>query len=102
STPSPSPPPFRPLPEPPIGDSGPSWTTRLEWTGLVFVPTSLMMGVSLYLTTDIAPVPLLWVAPLGLYFLAFVLAFARLPAWVARTAGALAGPAIITLLFFLL
>jgi hypothetical protein len=90
------------LPAPAIGDSGPSWTTRLEWTGLVFVPTSLMMGVSLYLTTDIAPVPLLWVAPLGLYFLAFVLAFARLPAWVGRTAGALSGPTVITLLFFLL
>jgi hypothetical protein len=51
----------------------------LGWTALAFVPSSLMLGATLFLTTDIAPVPLLWVVPLGLYLGSFVLAFARRP-----------------------
>lgn len=78
------------------------WRRRLEWAGLVFVPTSLMMGGTLYLTTDIAPVPLLWIGPLSLYLLGYILAFARLPRVIVGVAGALAGPTVIVLLFFLL
>jgi hypothetical protein len=36
-----------------------------------------MLGVTTYLTTDIASVPLLWVIPLGIYLLTFVIVFAR-------------------------
>src|SRR5262249_31033697 len=50
---------------------------RLRWLALTFVPSSLMLGVTLTITTDIAAVPMLWVAPLALYLLTFVLAFAR-------------------------
>ena len=50
---------------------------RLFWVLLAFVPSSLMLGVTNYMTTDIAAVPLLWVVPLSLYLLTFVLAFAR-------------------------
>lgn len=75
---------------------------RLAWIGVAFVPSSLMMGVTLFLTTDIAPVPLLWIIPLSLYLLAFSLAFARLPARLVEAAGLLAGPVVMTLLFFLL
>jgi hypothetical protein len=57
----------------------PTWRARLHWVTLAFVPSSLMLGVTSYLTTDIAPVPMLWVLPLGLYLLTFVLAFGRLP-----------------------
>src|SRR5207248_3332649 len=32
-----------------------------------------------YITMDIAPIPLLWVIPLTLYLLSFILAFSRLP-----------------------
>jgi hypothetical protein len=46
---------------------------------LAFVPSSLMLGVTSHVTTDIAPIPLLWVIPLALYLLSFVLAFSRLP-----------------------
>lgn len=49
----------------------------LEWAWLAFVPSSLMLGVTTYLSTDIAPVPLLWVVPLALYLGSFVLVFAR-------------------------
>jgi hypothetical protein len=50
---------------------------RLRWLLLAFVPSAQMMGVTLFLTTDVASAPLLWVLPLALYLLSFVLAFAR-------------------------
>jgi hypothetical protein len=73
---------------------------RLVWIGLAFVPSTLMMGVTLYLTIDIAPVPLLWVLPLSLYLLAFILAFARLPR-VVSAFSYLALPAALLLMYFL-
>jgi spermidine synthase len=39
----------------------------------------MMLGVTTYLSTDVAPIPLLWVLPLAVYLLTFVLAFSRLP-----------------------
>ncbi|WP_406694934.1 fused MFS/spermidine synthase [Singulisphaera sp. Ch08] len=50
-----------------------------RWVLLAFIPSSLMLGVTTYLSTDIAPVPLLWVIPLALYLLSFILVFARKP-----------------------
>jgi hypothetical protein len=50
---------------------------RARWVLLAFVPSSLMLGVTTFLSSDIAAVPLLWVIPLGLYLLTFILAFAR-------------------------
>ncbi|MSU21413.1 MAG: hypothetical protein EXS30_08460 [Pedosphaera sp.] len=50
---------------------------RLRWIILAFIPSSLMLGVTTYLTTDIASIPLLWVLPLSIYLVTFVLAFAR-------------------------
>jgi hypothetical protein len=49
------------------------------WIALGFVPSSLMQGVTTYLSTDIAPIPLLWVIPLALYLLSFVITFGRRP-----------------------
>jgi hypothetical protein len=54
-----------------------AWKQRLHWLLLAFVPSSLMLSVTTYLTTGIAAIPLLWMAPLALYLLTFVLAFAR-------------------------
>jgi len=50
---------------------------RLRWLALSFVPSSLMLGVTTYITSDVASVPLLWVIPLALYLLTFVLAFTK-------------------------
>ena len=50
---------------------------RLRWLLLAFVPSSLMLGVTNYITTDIASAPLLWIIPLALYLLTLILAFAR-------------------------
>jgi hypothetical protein len=62
-----------------VRGGGVTWTTRLRWTALAAVPSSLLMGLTTYLSTDIAAVPLLWVIPLALYLLTFVVAFARRP-----------------------
>ena len=56
-----------------------SWRRRAKWMALAFVPSSLMLGVTTYMSTDIAAAPLLWVVPLALYLLSFVAAFARRP-----------------------
>ncbi|HEX7315800.1 MAG TPA: fused MFS/spermidine synthase [Pyrinomonadaceae bacterium] len=50
---------------------------RLRWVLLAFVPSSLVLGVTTHVTTDIVAVPLLWVIPLALYLLSFVIVFAR-------------------------
>ncbi|MBS0360601.1 MAG: fused MFS/spermidine synthase [Proteobacteria bacterium] len=56
------------------------WRTRLTWVGLAAIPSSLMLGVTTYITTDIASAPFLWVLPLALYLLTFVVAFQAKPA----------------------
>ncbi len=54
-----------------------TWRRRLGWLGFAFVPSSLMLGATLYVSTNIAAAPLLWVVPLAIYLLTFILAFAR-------------------------
>ena len=54
-----------------------TWRRRLQWMFWAFIPSSLMLGVTAYLTTDIASVPLLWIGPLTIYLLTFILAFSR-------------------------
>jgi len=56
--------------------SPPSPMMRIRWVTLSFVPSSLMLAVTTYLSTDIGTVPLLWIVPLALYLLTFVVAFA--------------------------
>ncbi len=51
----------------------------LRWTLLAFAPSSLLLGVTTFISTDIAAVPLLWVIPLALYLLTFILVFAERP-----------------------
>src|SRR5919112_790711 len=53
----------------------PTWLRRARWVGLTFVPSSLMLGVTAFITTDITPIPLLWVIPLSLYLFSFVIVF---------------------------
>jgi hypothetical protein len=60
-----------------------SWRQRLIWVLLAAAPSSLMLGVTAYVSTDIASAPFLWVAPLALYLLTFVIAFQDTP-WIPR------------------
>jgi hypothetical protein len=50
---------------------------KLRWLGLAFAPSSLMLGLTAYATTDIAAVPLLWAIPLAIYLTTFIFAFSR-------------------------
>ena len=83
------------------GEPPPSWARMAKWTALAFVPSSLMLGVTFHMTTDIASIPLLWVGPLALYLVTFIIAFSRVPAWFRILIGNLA-PVMILLLVFLL
>ena len=62
-----------------VGRAGPDLWTRLRWVLLALVPSSLMLSVTTFISTDIAAMPLLWMVPLALYLLSFVVAFARRP-----------------------
>ena len=71
-----------PLPEGEGESDGPSdrpltFGRRLRWVVLSLVPSSLLLGATAHLSTDIASVPMLWVIPLMFYLLSFVLVFAR-------------------------
>jgi hypothetical protein len=74
---------------------------RVRWVVLAFVPSSLMISVTTYLTTDIASVPLLWVIPLWIYLLTFAMAFAAHPlmrhVWMVRAAPFVLLPLVILL-----
>lgn len=54
-----------------------AWKRRARWVLLSFAPSSLLLGVTTYVTTDVASAPLFWIVPLALYLLSFVVAFAR-------------------------
>jgi hypothetical protein len=69
-------------PEPVAGPPRPyelTWWRRLRWMLLAAVPSSLMLGVTMYISTDISAIPLFWVIPLSLYLLSFILVFMRWP-----------------------
>jgi hypothetical protein len=64
--------------EAPLEDAGPAPDRALilRWVLLAAVPSGLMLSTTTHLTTDIVAMPLLWVVPLALYLLSFVIAFA--------------------------
>jgi hypothetical protein len=54
-----------------------SFKTKLYWGALAFVPSSLLLGLTNFISTDIASVPLLWIIPLTVYLFSFVIVFSR-------------------------
>jgi hypothetical protein len=48
----------------------------LHWVWVAFIPSGLMLSTTLFITTDIVAMPLVWVLPLSLYLLSFSIAFA--------------------------
>ncbi len=73
-----------------VAEVVPKWRLlgrRLHWILLAFTPSSLLLGVTTHLTTDVAAAPLFWVVPLVLYLLTYVIAFqqsVRVPAGLVR------------------
>jgi hypothetical protein len=58
-----------------VGAPAPTPAQRLLWVGFAACASILLLAVSSHLTQNIAPIPLLWVAPLSLYLLSFILCF---------------------------
>ncbi len=52
-----------------------TWRQRLVWLALSAAPSSLLLGVTGHISADIASAPFLWVAPLALYLVTFIIAF---------------------------
>ena len=63
-----------------VDDAPPiTWKRRGRWVLLAAIPSTWMLAVTSYFTTVVRPMPLLWVIPLTLYLLSFVVVFARRP-----------------------
>ena len=77
----------------------PSWKNRLYWIAASFVPSALMLAVTNHITANVGSVPFLWLFPLALYLLTFILAFAQRQVSSARVSRL--SPLILLLFFFL-
>ena len=55
------------------------WMDRITWVALAFVPSALLVAVTAHISTDIAAAPFLWIVPLALFLLTFVIVFAKNP-----------------------
>src|SRR5258707_562476 len=62
-----------------IDAPAPAWILRARWIFLAAVPSGLLIAVTAHISTDVAAAPLLWVLPLSLYLLTWVLVFQSRP-----------------------
>ena len=81
--------------------AAPGWAERGLWVGLAASPSVLLLAVTAHLTQHVAPAPLLWVVPLAVYLLSFVVCFEwpRVywrPLWLTLLPAALVGLAYLT------
>jgi hypothetical protein len=77
------------------------WKQRGLWVLLAAAPSSLLLGVTLHITTDVASAPFLWVPPLAIYLLTFVIAFQDpppIPPWLVLILQPLAAGACLAVL----
>lgn len=51
----------------------------LYWLLMSMIPSSLVLGLTSYVTSEISSIPLFWTVPLFLYLLSFIIAFGRCP-----------------------
>ncbi len=63
----------------------PSVRLRAIWVGLAFVPSALLVAATAQISTDVAAAPLLWVLPLALFLLTFIITFQPRP-WLSHRA----------------
>jgi len=63
----------------PVATPAPDWRALTRWMFLAAVPSGLLVAVTAHISTDVAAVPLLWVIPLSIYLLTWVLVFQSRP-----------------------
>lgn len=60
-------------------DAAPGVRDAAIWTALGAVPSAFLVAITAHISTDVAAAPLLWVLPLALYLLSFVIVFQSRP-----------------------
>lgn len=60
-----------------VDTNKPGWTLRGQWLLYAFIPSSLTLGVTTFITSDVTAAPLLWVLTLALYLITFMIAFTQ-------------------------
>ena len=74
------------------------WARRARWLLLAAVPSGLLSAVTMFIATDLVSAPLLWVAPLSIYLVSFIIAFSpRGQHWIGR--AVIAAPAMVAILW---
>jgi hypothetical protein len=66
-----------PAATPEHSEASPTWTMRVLWTSLSACASALLLAITNHLSQNVAPIPFLWVLPLGVYLLSFILCFER-------------------------
>ncbi len=61
----------------PASTPPPSWTIRIVWTAFAACSSALLLAITNHLSSNVAPIPFLWVLPLAVYLLSFILCFER-------------------------
>ena len=64
--------------------AAPAWSIRLLWFGLAASASILLLAVTNHLTQDVAAIPFLWILPLAVYLLSFIICFESPRALIAR------------------
>ena len=82
------------------GPSGPpvTWRRRATWLLLAAVPSGLLNAVTTFIATDLVSAPLLWLVPLAIYLVTFIVAFSARGRRIVP-AAALLLPAAVTLMW---
>ncbi|PWT99043.1 MAG: hypothetical protein C5B51_28065 [Terriglobia bacterium] len=62
-------------PTPDISPAPAGWTLRLLWIAFAACASILLLAVTTHLTQDVAAIPFLWILPLSVYLLTFILCF---------------------------
>ena len=60
-----------------------TWRDRLIWVALSFVPSGLLVSTTAHIATDLVSAPFMWVVPLAIYLLTFVITFQTRP-WISH------------------
>lgn len=63
------------LPLSPSPSPSPSWLDRLRWVALPACASLMLLATTNHVCQDVAAVPFLWVIPLSLYLLSFIICF---------------------------
>jgi hypothetical protein len=82
------------------GASHAGWRERLVWTACAFLPSALLVAVTAHVSTDVAAAPFLWIIPLALFLLTFVIVFQKRP-FISQTVAEKLTPLLVIPLLFL-